>query len=67
MYFRSWHPPLLGAPDRPMLDSDPVLRDGDRHLRGMPELVFLLSRFAVVVVLVGVVHGSYLILFGLVY
>ena len=50
-----------------MLDSDPGLLDCDRHLRGMPELVFLLSLFAVGVVLVGIVHVSHLILFGLVY
>ena len=50
-----------------MLDSDPVLRDSNRRLRGMPELVLLLPWFAVVVVLVGVIHVSHLILFGLVY
>ncbi len=57
----------MGASDRAMLDSDPVLRDRDRHLRGVSKLVFLLSRFAVVVVMVAVVHVSHLILFGLVY
>jgi hypothetical protein len=57
----------MGCPDRSMLDSDPVRRDCDRHLRGVSKLVFLLSRFAVVVVMVGVVHISYLILFGLDY